>query len=250
MTMYSSFLRCNAADETTLHVLRDSFFSKGIWGRLIPQEYRNTFFTLDLQAWLTSNLSRNSKVGERIFGIVVSSLWYTRILLIFEGKYTSQYALVHSIQARSREIESTSSKLLKHMNSNTNTKRLIGWEPPLQEMFIKIKIDGSFYNHNNNAACGGILRDSLGRFLKGFSCNLGSCSIMHDELWDILVLSRRIQEINWHHNLREENLVADCLAKQGQSLLLGIYIYDSPLPGIFYSLVSDCMGVIRTSGSA
>ncbi|KAL4343532.1 hypothetical protein AHAS_Ahas11G0087800 [Arachis hypogaea] len=51
---------------------------------------------------------------------------------------------------------------------------------------VKLNVDSSYMAITNNATCGGILRNCLGGFIKGFSCNLGSCSIMHAELWGIV----------------------------------------------------------------
>ncbi|KAL4390615.1 hypothetical protein AHAS_Ahas03G0162800 [Arachis hypogaea] len=62
---------------------------------------------------------------------------------------------------------------------------LIRWYPPTAD-YLKVNVDGSFYSQNGNAACGGIFRDNLGRFVKDFACNLGSYSIMHVELWGII----------------------------------------------------------------
>ncbi|RYR15709.1 hypothetical protein Ahy_B04g072625 [Arachis hypogaea] len=62
---------------------------------------------------------------------------------------------------------------------------LIRWYPPDAD-YLKINVDGSFYAHNGNAAYGGVVRDNLGKFLKGFACNLGRCSIIHAELWGII----------------------------------------------------------------
>ncbi|KAL4305454.1 hypothetical protein AHAS_Ahas16G0079900 [Arachis hypogaea] len=62
---------------------------------------------------------------------------------------------------------------------------LIKWYPPPKNV-TKINVDGSFFSWNNIAACGGIFRDYLDRFIKGFSFNSGSCSITHAELWGII----------------------------------------------------------------
>ncbi|KAL4391928.1 hypothetical protein AHAS_Ahas03G0294100 [Arachis hypogaea] len=62
---------------------------------------------------------------------------------------------------------------------------LIRWIPP-QEQFIKLNTDRSFYSHNNNAVSEGLFRDHLSSFISTFSYNLGSCSIVHAELWGII----------------------------------------------------------------
>ena len=51
---------------------------------------------------------------------------------------------------------------------------------------MKLNSDGSLLSQNGSAACRGILRDHLGRHISSFSCNVGSCSIVHAKLWRIL----------------------------------------------------------------
>ena len=47
----------------------------------------------------------------------------------------------------------------------TKEEALFGWTPPLVDWF-KINVDGSFRRSTSHASCGGIIRDSLGRFIK------------------------------------------------------------------------------------
>ncbi|KAL4372340.1 hypothetical protein AHAS_Ahas06G0256000 [Arachis hypogaea] len=72
-----------------------------------------------------------------------------------------------------------------HHKRNPRSDLLISWKPP-QEHFIKLNVDGSYFRNNNHAVCGGVFCYHLGRFLKTFSCNIGSCSITHTKLWDII----------------------------------------------------------------
>ncbi|KAL4287042.1 hypothetical protein AHAS_Ahas19G0146600 [Arachis hypogaea] len=67
----------------------------------------------------------------------------------------------------------------KETTVGSNT--LIKWIPP-PEAFFKINVDGSFTVQSNNLTCGGVIRDQLGKYILGISCNLGSCSIMHAKL--------------------------------------------------------------------
>ncbi|QHO04625.1 Putative ribonuclease H protein [Arachis hypogaea] len=72
---------------------------------------------------------------------------------------------------------------MKHTVTAHNN--LIRWFPPAEDV-IKLNVDGSFYENQNNAACGVVFRDHLGRYIAGFSCNLGSCSIKQVEIWGVV----------------------------------------------------------------
>lgn len=69
--------------------------------------------------------------------------------------------------------------------TKTNSDRreiLVKWEfPPLD--WIKLNTDGTSKGSSNLASCGGILRDSTGRWLKGFTANLGSATATEAEIW-------------------------------------------------------------------
>ncbi|KAL4380729.1 hypothetical protein AHAS_Ahas04G0062600 [Arachis hypogaea] len=82
--------------------------------------------------------------------------------------------------------------MLSVMRKSSQLKRnrtvaisMIKWYPPVENC-MKLNVDGSFFKRENNAACGGVFRNHLGRFVVGFSCNLGSCSITQAELWGIV----------------------------------------------------------------
>ncbi|KAK7311789.1 hypothetical protein RJT34_10147 [Clitoria ternatea] len=60
---------------------------------------------------------------------------------------------------------------------------------PVASQF-KLNIDGSVRHNSLQAACGGLIRDHSGRFLKCFMANLGYCTSIKDELWAILKLAK------------------------------------------------------------
>ncbi|XP_015938268.1 uncharacterized protein LOC107463901 [Arachis duranensis] len=65
---------------------------------------------------------------------------------------------------------------------------------------------------------------------------------------DILILSRRVQNIDWNHTLREANAVADIMAKKGHDLPIGLHIFDAPTPDIILALNFDMYGSFRLRG--
>lgn len=48
---------------------------------------------------------------------------------------------------------------------------IVGWMPP-PEGWFKINVDGAHNDFSRNSACGGIVRDDHGNFVKGFNCNI------------------------------------------------------------------------------
>ncbi|KAK9028907.1 hypothetical protein V6N11_026043 [Hibiscus sabdariffa] len=58
------------------------------------------------------------------------------------------------------------------------------WIPPLMDWF-KLNVDGA-RNHNTGfAACGGLIRDHDGRWVRGFARSVGVCSPIEAELWTV-----------------------------------------------------------------
>jgi ribonuclease HI len=66
---------------------------------------------------------------------------------------------------------------------NQHDTIFIGWKRPL-DGWVKLNCDGS-QNKNSIglAGCGGLLRDSDGRWIKGYSRKLGDCDALHAEMW-------------------------------------------------------------------
>lgn len=61
----------------------------------------------------------------------------------------------------------------------------VGWDPPPTGWF-KMNSDGSVRTNTGRASCGGLIRNGDGDFVAGFSCNMGSGTIMQAELMGIL----------------------------------------------------------------
>lgn len=57
----------------------------------------------------------------------------------------------------------------------------IHWSPP-HSSWVKCNTDGSVRGPSNLAACGGVARDSNGKWLFGFGRNLGSSNVIWAEL--------------------------------------------------------------------
>ncbi|KAF7836240.1 cytosolic sulfotransferase 15-like [Senna tora] len=59
------------------------------------------------------------------------------------------------------------------------------WSHP-EEEWLKVNVDGACKSGTTErASCGGVIRDHEGRFLLGFTKNLGYCDVISAELWGI-----------------------------------------------------------------
>ncbi|KAL4363646.1 hypothetical protein GQ457_04G012640 [Hibiscus cannabinus] len=47
---------CHGGPENIEHVLRSCLAAKGVWGKIIPQEYHAVFYTIPIHEWLTGNM--------------------------------------------------------------------------------------------------------------------------------------------------------------------------------------------------
>ncbi|KAK2403852.1 Polynucleotidyl transferase, ribonuclease H superfamily protein [Trifolium repens] len=61
---------------------------------------------------------------------------------------------------------------------------MIGWKPPVEGR-MKLNTNGACKD-GHMARCGGIFRDSNGRWCGGFAKHVGSCSAFMAELWGVL----------------------------------------------------------------
>ncbi|KAL4286488.1 hypothetical protein AHAS_Ahas19G0091200 [Arachis hypogaea] len=160
MTSDNRCPRCSSNEESTLHVLHDCFFAKSIWCNLLPSGQPPSFFGFDLSNWLLSNISKETK-WSNLFGYATSHLLIPSTLALI------------NIKARYEEYLRVMENQWKTKQTNPAHNNLIRWFPPAEDV-IKLNVDGSFYENQNNAACGGVFRDHLG------------CSIMQAKIWGVV----------------------------------------------------------------
>lgn len=61
-------------------------------------------------------------------------------------------------------------------------RRVVKWERPADGWY-KVNSDGAVRTGDGVAASGGVIRDSHGRWLRGFSRSIEICSVMETEAW-------------------------------------------------------------------
>lgn len=139
-------------------------------------------FKLPIYEWIRYNCEAYEKHSvdipwNIIFPIALWLLWKQRNLEIFEG-VTSSRDLHRSFLEGAAEFYAA-------LPSHTRPENIIlhfGWSPP-REGWFKLNTDGSALGNPGKAGIGGIIRDSNGRWVKGFWRYLGYTNSLIAELW-------------------------------------------------------------------
>ena len=85
---------CGQEKDDVIHVLRDCVVAKRIWNHLVPGMFKQSFFSLNLRAWLCFNLGKagiNKVVDEWacLFGVAVWKIWFWCNQFIFTHNLSS-----------------------------------------------------------------------------------------------------------------------------------------------------------------
>lgn len=179
--------RCNLQPESIMHVLRDCEGTLELWQQLVDPNMWHLFASLGLERWLEFNLG-SASIGQFhwnwpiLFGSMVHMIWIDRNHFVFSGqsafpdlfmpKFLGHLEYLHQILLK----PGVSLSAAKH-------EALICWQPPAVGSF-KLNVDGS--RRKGFAACGGLVRDSNGSFVRGFYCNLGTATSVSAELWGLV----------------------------------------------------------------
>ncbi|GAU25598.1 hypothetical protein TSUD_260320 [Trifolium subterraneum] len=74
----------------------------------------------------------------------------------------------------------------------------IGWKRP-REGWIKLNCDGAFRNSLGLAGCGGLFRDSDGRWIQGYARKIGTCDALCVEMWGMYLGMKLAWRQSFHH---------------------------------------------------
>ncbi|EEF38773.1 conserved hypothetical protein [Ricinus communis] len=122
---------------------------------------------------------------------------------------------------------------------------------------VKVNIDGSVKLINGLASAGGLIRNTEGSWLFGFTHKLGSCSPLGAEFWGVLDGLRlawdkgtkapiaRHWSITCTHACREANVCADWSAELAHDSTLEVNILDCLPADLLQLLLGDALGVGR-----
>ncbi|KAF7823171.1 putative ribonuclease H protein At1g65750 family [Senna tora] len=203
--------RCNGAAEDLLHTLRDCAKARCIWLKLVHPSKWHLFFNVPRLNWLSLNLGSNMGWHGSDWGVIFAYacwyIWRMRNAEIFDSPHYGSADPVYAILKLSGDSSRAMSKLCAgNLGPSSHIQRFICWEKP-NVGWVKFNVDAASRESLNLTACGGIARDSDGRFLIGFMRNLGDGSVLNAELWGISCAL----EVAWRSRFKKVLVESDCL---------------------------------------
>ena len=164
---------CKEQDESILHLLRDCVYAHDLWRKLEVPPIEVSSFTESPETWLKTNcLSGMKHKGTTpwctLFLFTLWSLWKNRNHVMFENSIPNP-RLDKVCLSQAKEYYYYVSKAKQITTKIANPVR---WSKPLMGWF-KLNTDGASLGNPGKAGGGGLIRDSEGRCIKGFSRFVG-----------------------------------------------------------------------------
>lgn len=183
---------CNGAVESSLHVLRDCTDTGQLWGFVINTRYQWDFFNLrTIDDWISWNLKQGKKpefqMNNGLFMVLCWNIWKRRNERIFEGKSRFNECIIAQAKGMMsclERVQTKTSSINWHGNGIQNCD--LRWKPP-ETSWVSLCVDGAFSMTQQTRGCGGLLRNSAGQFITGFSLHLDEGDHLSAELWAILI---------------------------------------------------------------
>ncbi|KAF7843708.1 putative ribonuclease H protein At1g65750 family [Senna tora] len=181
--------RCKNIPESVLHTIRDCEYAKNVWMRLVKPKFWPRFFNNNVENWFCMNLSENLGCFDinwhLAFGLAVWNIWKARNEFVFKSGSNGAPDLVFQIVNQVNwALNAENSVLNPRGQASRRIIQKVKWEkPPIG--WWKVNVDAACLPNCFAMRCGGIIRDSDGRFVKGFTSNLGMCFVLQAELWGV-----------------------------------------------------------------
>ncbi|KAH9666643.1 putative ribonuclease H protein [Citrus sinensis] len=221
-------VRCGISAEDILHAVRDCRCIKNLWLHLVPARHHLSFFQSNLRAWMAANMQNKWKIDSElpwdcIFGVAIWRLWFWRNHFIMAGNLVDSKTIYLDIMARASEIHRINNS---HLSQQPRRKEIfISWLPPPWP-WCKLNTYGS-YRNTGEAGAGGVIRDSFGNWISGFSMNIGESSVIMAELWGLY----QGLSIAWNVGIRHLLVEVDSLC------VTQMIFQQVVVPNVFYALV-------------
>ena len=174
---------CKSQEETILHLLRDCELARDCWRKLEVPPMLVSYFSRNLEDWLQANCLSN--VGHKsanpwstLFLFTVWSIQKNRNKIVFDNAIPN--SSLHKIclsQAYEYSFYVSKSKIIAQ-----KVVVPVRWSKPL-EGWYKLNTDGASFGNLGKAGGGGIIRDSQGNWVKGYSRAIGFTISIIAELW-------------------------------------------------------------------
>ncbi|CAL1397302.1 unnamed protein product [Linum trigynum] len=173
LTTDNSCKTCGGGPETTLHVLRDCPFARGVWAGLLEDEPDRDFYGKSLEEWMFHYYTgRGRVVDATLFAGTCWLLWKNRNNFCFQGELQS-FAQIqfHSAQLRQSIIRALEKETIVGGAGRLHTPTPICWQHP-EPGWTCLNTDGSVNHSPSSTAAGGVVRGDDGRFIIAFTMNL------------------------------------------------------------------------------
>ncbi|XP_026400426.1 uncharacterized protein LOC113296312 [Papaver somniferum] len=214
---------CGNHYETIEHLLLECSFSKTVWRHLNIniEEEQNKFGSVSEWAedWFSSNL--NSSNEKRLLSLMIGSwvLWKDRCDAIFQGVALNPLNTVHRINFYLNSHMNTSSMHISDSMHNTSSSLLAvsRWKPPRQDT-LKFNTDASFSHDTNQLGTGMVLRNFPG-ICQGIQGHY-SDGVLSPDSGECMAIR---EALIWAKDLKDDNQVADAVAKSVRETTSNIY---------------------------
>jgi hypothetical protein len=117
---------------------------------------------------------------QSIFMVACWHLWLWRNKSLFEEDFQRPNDPTQVILKMVAQIDQYGHTLPTERHRRLETI-YIGWKHPQGE-WIKLNCDGAYKESMGMAGCGGLFRDSNGRWLKGYTQKIEVCDALHAEM--------------------------------------------------------------------
>ncbi|XP_031120628.1 uncharacterized protein LOC116023758 [Ipomoea triloba] len=227
--------RCGAHDESIDHLLRHCDFAKECWESASTPAGFMASFHLPLTDWMmkacTTQTQDDGSRWNTVFPYLLWNMWKARNNLVFNSINGSANDII--IKAN-REAKEAHRILLKHTGPLHARQTWVAWSPP-QLDYVKMNSDGARKSISGLASAGGLFRDHRGRWIVGFTTNIGRTSSFRAELW----------------GFREGLIVAihrgftHLIAESDSEALVNVIVNNSDDGSLDSTLVADCKALAR-----
>ncbi|KAL4333427.1 hypothetical protein GQ457_07G010550 [Hibiscus cannabinus] len=223
---------CYLEVEDLDHILRRCLPARNLWTRVVPSDRLSIFLNLPLANWLRDNLLHrqlNSSFTDGWdcqFAVFCWLLSKDRCTTIFD----SQNASTEDILTRGLRLAVECNYVFvgaPGQNSPATVLQL--WSRPSMG-WVKANVDASVNPADGKASIGCVIRDEHGNWIQGFFRDVGRCSVLLAELWEVHDSLVQAWSLDFRHVIVE----TDCLEiirilKRSSRALMGNNLVESIL---------------------
>ena len=138
------------------------------------------FISIPFEAWLIENLNLSNS-WSTIFGLICWRLRKNRNVKVFEGETWSVDSMISQSRSWARAVQNYVTCKVK---TTIPVSKLVSWSPPRLGSW-KLNTDGAVKGVSQVASAGGVIRNDVRVWFKGYSRSLGHGSVIVAELWAI-----------------------------------------------------------------